>query len=273
MRTGYRKPSIVRFAVVMAAFILAAIASPRVALAQAAIVSASPGPNQTVALPPPEVRLITNRPVIAGLSSIGVLDASGQAISSVTAGGDPDDPFAFVVSLPVLLEGQYTVNYQIATLGESTVLVGSYTFLLDLPDPILNLETPANGAGVPAGPVRLVMQSQFIDFSLYDRRIRVYVDGSQIAEIQSFRYVINDLEPGIHEIRTVLTQFENEELQNTSTTIYIAVAPQDPGQTGSSPIVDSPLDLSALQWAGLALGTMICLGIGFWLGRFPEHAA
>jgi hypothetical protein len=156
-----------------------------------------------------------------------------------------------------LLEGQYTVNYQIATVGESTVLVGSYTFLLDLPDPILNLETPGNGAGVPEGPVRLVMQSQFIDFSLYDRRIRVYVDGSQIAEIKSFRHVINDLEPGIHEIRTVLTQFEDEELQNTSTTIYIAVAPQDPGQIEPSLIVDSPLDLSALQWAGLALGMMI----------------
>jgi methionine-rich copper-binding protein CopC len=256
-----------------AAFVLFGVAAPaRPAYAQATLLKASPGPGQKVGLPPPEVRLITSRPIIAAQSFLEVRTSADKLVQPVSVTVDPNDPFALVARLPILVEGEYTVNYQISTLGESTVLVGSYKFQLDLPDPILNLQSPTNGEGVAPGPLRLRMQGQFIDFSLYNRRIRVYVDDNRVAEVTNFRFTIAEISPGVHKIRTVLTQFDDEELAETSTTIFVAVAPTatktDPQAAALQD--DSLPGYSGVQWAVMGFAALLLLAIGLWLGSRSE---
>jgi hypothetical protein len=108
------------------------------------------------------------------------------------------------------------------------------------------------------------------DFSVYDNRIRLYVDGVLEAELRTLSYTI-DLEPGVHEIKTVLARFENEELAETANTAYIAVPRPDPEQEGWEAAASAPpapgLQLSLPQWGGVVVMTVALLGIGYLIGR------
>lgn len=241
--------------------------------AQSHLVKASPGPDETVGLPPAEVRLVFDHPLLAEGSSLHVTDKDGAPVEKSGGRIDPANPFALVVPLPVLFEGQYSVTYTAATVGSSTILADKYSFTLDLPSPILNLTVPTNGQAFHAGPVPIRLESRYVDFSVYQSRVRLYVDGHVYREWDGLRASVDGLQPGVHEIRTALVQVD-QEVPDTSTTVYIAITRPDPGAIDPQPeTVDMPkltTSLSYMSMPGLAelvVTVIILLGAGIWLGR------
>jgi hypothetical protein len=97
--------------------------------------------------------------------------------------------------------------------------------------------------------------------------VRLYVDGQLYREWAGLRASVDGLAPGVHELRTVLVQFDNQELPETVTTITIAVARPDPDRAGLISPPTPPVHLSPGQIAGLVALTLGLFAAGFWLGR------
>jgi hypothetical protein len=201
-----------------------------------------------------------------------VSDSAGQRVERSNGRIDPEDPFALVVPLPVLFEGDFTVTYTAATVGSSTILSDSYVFTIDLPNPVLSLNVPSNGEAFTAGPVPVRLETRYIDFNVYGSVVRLYVDGGLYREWAGLRTSIEGLQPGVHQVRTVLVQF-GQEVPDTSTTVYIAIR-----RPGSEPTNDADVSLppepgaqlSLLQMVGLGIIIAGLVGVGIYLGRGIE---
>jgi len=252
------------------------LALPRPARAQAELVSAQPAPGAVLTTAPAGVRLLFNRPLLKVGTSITVSNDAGARIDLGDGRIDPENPLALVVTLPLLFEGTFTVDYSAALLGSSVTLADKYQFTLDLPDPIVNLVSPRNGQAFQPGPILVRLRTQYIDFAAYNRRMRVYVDGSQAEEFRGLRTQLDGLAPGVHQVRTVLVQLNDQEVSDTSTTVTITVVDSTPGadtRIVSRPTSSSgpPLALSIV--VGLILVSILMLAGGYWLGRLEEQDA
>lgn len=256
------------FVLILAA-LLAILAGPvPAAHAQSHLVRATPGLDSTINLPPTEVRLSFDHPLLAAGSSLHVTDKDGKPVGRGDGHIDSADSFSLVITLPVLFEGTYTVSYTAATVGSSTILADTYTFTIDLPDPILNLAVPTNGQSFQPGPIPVRLETRFIDFNVYQTRVRLYVDGHPYREWPGLRATIDGLQPGVHEIATVLVRGD-QEVPDTRTTIYVAIqrpdaadGPRAPGGSGLP-----TLQLTLSQLAGLAVLILTLVAAGAWLGR------
>ena len=147
------------FAPIVALLIALLIDPAMTAQAQSRLLRATPAQNSVVNLPPSEVRLVFDHPLLAQGTSIRVTDDEGEQVDRGNGRIDPADPFALIVELPVLFEGEFTVTYTAATVGSSTILSDSYTFAIDLPNPVLNLNVPANGQAFDPGPVPVRLET------------------------------------------------------------------------------------------------------------------
>lgn len=241
------------------------------AYAQVAVVAATPAPGQSVSAPPGEVRLTFDHPLLEQGTSLSVTNETGDRVDNQDGRIDPGNRFELVVTLPPLPEGQYTVIYIVASVGSSTILTGSYPFIIDLPDPVISLVTPRPGQVFELGPIPVEFQTQYIDFSKDNSRIRLYVDGALYAEMYQLTGQITDLPVGVHELRIVLRQADGRELPETSSTLYIAIANPDPEIVGREAAAVAPpdpgLQLTALQVAAVVVTTLLLLGAGLWLGN------
>ena len=243
--------------------------------AQVDIIAAVPEPGKSVSVSPTEVRLTFDHPLLDQGTSLSVSDEAGTWVDNQDSQVDPNNRFEMVVTLPELSEGQYTVHYIAASVGSSTTLTGSYQFTIDFPDPVIELISPQGEQVFEPGPIPLQLQTQYVDFTTDNSRIRVYVDGALYIELRGLTGQITDLAPGVHEIRIVLTQLERQELPETSSTLYIVIARPDPELAGRKAAAVAPPDpglhLTLLQWIGVILATLILLSLGFWLGRAAEN--
>jgi methionine-rich copper-binding protein CopC len=239
--------------------------------AQPVLIDASPAPSSVLIASPQEIILTFDRALVAEGTSIRVTDESGQRVDDGEMRIDPANRFATSVGLQPLPEGRYNVVYTAVGVGSSTVQIGTYEFTVDLPPPTLEQVTPVDGDAFDTGTIPLQMRVQNFNFAQYESRIRVYVDGRLDAELRSLDYSIEGLSPGVHEIRTVLARFENEELPETAITVHVAVAQPDPESEGLEHAAqlppDSGLQLTLPQTIGLVLLTLALLGLGLWLGR------
>jgi methionine-rich copper-binding protein CopC len=236
------------------------------AYAQVELVESSPAPEAVLLAPPDRITLTFSHPLSDQGSSIVVTDEAGDPVDKGDTHVLPDDRHTLLVSLPLLIEGTYTVTYTAAGLGYSTVAMGSYQFTVDLPPSRLMLETPVDGQSFESGPVPLEMKVEFFDFGLYGDRIRVYVDGELQAEVRALTYDL-DLAPGVHEITVVLAQFEDQELPDTATTVHIAIA--HPGTDQGSGEADGDWEAPQIRpvMAGAAIiAALALLALGVWLG-------
>ncbi len=232
------------------------------------LVEAFPPVDSVQASPPPEIRLRFDRPLNDVGSSIQITDETGHAAAINPSAVDPSDQTVIFASLPALVEGIYTIHYQLAALGSSTISVGSYQFAIDLPPPVLSLTRPLSGQSFPEGTaVPLQMETRFFDFSLYNNRVRIYVDGSLQEEIRSLNYSLTGLSPGVHEVKVILVQLEDTELPATTNIIYIAVAHSDSQLTASGAFSASSRRLTLRQTIVAILITLILVASGVWLGR------
>ena len=95
---------------------LAFLAAPAPAHARAALISASPFPNQTLDRPPDEVVLTFNTALDPEAITLVVVDAVGVHVDNSDAHMVAESEVAIAVSLPPLEEGLYTVTYTVTDL-------------------------------------------------------------------------------------------------------------------------------------------------------------
>jgi methionine-rich copper-binding protein CopC len=251
-------------AVVMLAAFLFGAARP--AHAQAQLVSASPGPGDVLSIAPTEVRLVFNRPLLEQNTSIRVFNSNDDPIDVGNGSINPNNNRELAVGLPLLFEGTYRVEYVASLLGSSVTLAESYEFMLDLPDPIVDLVSPASGQAYANGAiVPIKLRTQYVDFSAYNRRLRLYVDDQLQGEFRELRTTVEGLSPGVHKIRVVLVQLGDQELTDTSTTVYISV--MNPASSGPQSDYTPTFDVSLSTAVGALLLAILMLIAGVALGR------
>jgi methionine-rich copper-binding protein CopC len=240
--------------------------------AQPGILAASPARDEIVATPPTVVSITFDRVLDIQRTTIQVTNAHGEQVDEGSPLLDPADRRHISVRLKPLTEDVYTVSYSVTALGGSVFSVDSYSFTFDLPDATLELIAPVNGAAYRIDePVSLNMRTQFFDFGFYENRIRIYVDDVLHAEIESVNYDLVGLEPGVHVIKTVLTQFSGQELPNTAILVTVAIANADPEAEGlrqaAQAVPDPGLKLTVLQVLGIITATGGLLAVGCWLAQ------
>ena len=245
------------------------------AYAQAELIAAFPEPDAVLPASPNKVVLTFNRVLLTNGTTVHVLNEQGEQVDQRDVAVDPTNRFEVTVSLPTLPEGAYRVRYVASTLGASTIAVGEYQFTIKLPPPTLKLLNPPDGAAFEGEPVQLEMQVEFFDFGLYNNRIHLYIDDEFVEELRSLEYEVPDLEPGVHKLQVVLAQFDGEELPNTETVIYIAVANPDIEARGRELAAAAPTDpglqLSTWQLIGVIVTTVVLLAFGIWLGYITRQ--
>jgi len=242
--------------------------------AQPDLISADPAPDSVLVVAPDSIILTFNLALDDQGTSIQVTDDSGKRYDDNLTVVDPANRFHASVKVNGLIEGKYTVTYMAAAVGSSTVTIGSYIFALDLPDPTLQLVEPVNGQAYHFDEfVQLKMRTENFDFALYNDRIRIYVDGEIQDEVRTRNHNLAGLQPGVHQIKVVLAQFEDQEVADTAITVTIAIAQPDsePASSADIPAAESDLKLSSLQIVGVAVFTALLLAVGIWLGRRTDQ--
>nr|MBN1228125.1 copper resistance protein CopC [Anaerolineae bacterium] len=263
--------------IILVGLLASLLVHPGPVFALPVLVSASPEPDSVLTTLPSEVRLTFDRALADGGTWVSVINENGERFDLLDGHVHPDNRFVLSASLGVLPEGLYRVRYHAISLGGSTVLDGRYTFTIDLPEPSLVMLTPIDGSVWPDGRLEITLQTENIDFGVYNRRIRLYIDDRLVDELVTETATIEGLEPGVHRVRVVLTHFENEELPDTSSMAYISV-PQPSSALADTPLAGfSPIpQLADLDQRGITTATLVLLGLGIVLGwainRFSKRA-
>lgn len=236
---------------------------------QPLLVDAAPSADAILGAPPETVTLTFDRALSSRDSWVRVTGADGTRYNQDDGVIDPANRFAISTELTPLPEGVYEVEYQAASLGGSTLIAGSYDFTVDLPEPRLSMVRPLDGQSVDEPRVPLELDVQFFDFGLYNNRVRLYVDGELMDELRTADATVEGLSPGVHEIRTVLARFDDEELPDTEQVAYVAVAEPPIGASEAAPQASMPAGLelsSAVSRAGIVVLVVLLLVAGVWLG-------
>ncbi len=254
-----------------AAVTLLSLAQAVPAQARPVLILASPPADTAVTELPQRVTLTFDCLLSDRGAAIAVLNEAGERVDLRDGHVDPANRFTLVASLPPLPEGRYQVSYSASALGGSTLIASGYSFTIDLPDPILQMLSPVNGQAFQLGPIPLRTQVSFFDLSQEANRIRLYLDGQLAAELHTLEFPIEGLEPGVHQVRTVLVRGDGEELPGTSNTVYIAVARPDVETLGRELAAVAPPDpglrLTFEQWVAVGVGTVLLLALGVVIGR------
>ena len=98
--------------------------------AHAVLTRSEPGRNHVLARPPAQIRLWFNEKIEREYSSISVLDAAGQSVSTAAATVSTADPKLLVLDLPALGPGRYTVHYRVNSV-DGHVVDAHYTFTIE----------------------------------------------------------------------------------------------------------------------------------------------
>jgi len=105
-----------------------AVATARQASAHANLEVASPSASSLLAQAPPRVILQFSEPVEPSLTSIHVLDGSGERVDLDDTATAADDPTVVSVSLRPLADGTYTVAWRNVSTVDGHALRGTYIF-------------------------------------------------------------------------------------------------------------------------------------------------
>jgi methionine-rich copper-binding protein CopC len=241
---------------------------------QPLLLDATPASDAILGESPEAVTLTFDRALSSRDSWVMVTGEDGTRYNQDDGVINPADRFVISTELDPLPEGVYEVEYQAASLGGSTLIAGAYTFTIDLPEPRLRMVLPLDGQNVDKPRVPLALDVQFFDFGLYNNRVRLYVDGDLVDELRTAAATVDGLEPGVHEIRTVLARFDDEELPDTEQVVYIAVAEPAmvvPDEAPQASIL-AGVDLSSAVSQATAIGLAVVLaGVGFVLGRAAQR--
>ena len=262
-------------------FVAALLATPSPAHARPLLVNAFPSPNQTLDRPPEQVRLTFDRPLDQESFTLTVVDAVGVLADEADAHIQPGDPSTLVVSLPPLEEGLYTVTYTVTDPVSQTSTGGNYQFFLDFPSPQIVIVQPPDGAGFELTPtdnsLTIEVDTGKFDLSYWKYSWRLYLDGKALITTRRPSLTLRNFDQGVHELSAILVDPDGVELFDTRSVIHFAIGEPDPEAEEIAIAARQPGDpgliLSREQGIGLALGLVLCLGAGIWIGRrAPEDA-
>ena len=261
------------FSIAIALIILTLVQAKPVQ-AQPVLLDVTPAPNSTLSASPTAITLTFDRALSSTGSWITVSKDTGERMAVNSEQIDPANRFILSVPVPPLPEGHYQIAYNAVAIGGSTVISGRFEFTVDLPEPELLMVSPVSGQAIIEDQIPIELQVQFFDFTLYNNRVHLYVDGQFITELRQLAYTIDSPAPGVHEIKTVLARFEDEELPETANTVYIAIPQYDQATEGwesaATAEPDSGLQLTTAQMTGIIGLTAILLLGGLWLGWLTE---
>jgi methionine-rich copper-binding protein CopC len=97
-------------------------------LAHAVLVNADPVPNSIVNTPPKEVWILFSEPIEPAFSQIQVFSQSGQRVDNGDLTVANSDNTALSVSLPLLAEGTYLVNWRVLSTVDGHATSGTFPF-------------------------------------------------------------------------------------------------------------------------------------------------
>ncbi len=238
--------------------------------AQPTLIDASPAPNAELDSAPQEVVLTFSHALEEDGNLIVVTDEAGQQVDNQDITLDKASRTILSVSLLPLPEGRYRVTYQVSGAELSTGFSGQYEFSVMPPKPRVEILSPDNGAAFTEQPVAIELETVFFDLNTGDNSIHLYVDGELDAELHTLEHTLDELPPGVHEIRAVLAVSDEDELPETATTTTIAIARPDIEIEGRELAAvaepDAGLQLSTGQWIGIVSATVVLIGIGIVLG-------
>lgn len=111
----------------VAILLTAAVLVQSPAWAHAALASAEPASNALLTNGPTTITLRFNEKLEGNFSSIKVVDAGGQSVTTQKAALDAADPTILHVALPALQSGKYSVQW-VAIGHDGHRRTGDYTF-------------------------------------------------------------------------------------------------------------------------------------------------
>ena len=138
-----------------------ALALPQGVVAHALLIASTPAAGATLSEPPTEVVLTFGEAPDPKLSTIRVLDTSGEdhADGSVVAvAGEPDQ---LKVRLQALSDGVFTVAWRTVSAVDGHLASGSFAFGVGTPPPASGDKTPTGSLGTAASPVAVVARWLF----------------------------------------------------------------------------------------------------------------
>lgn len=239
--------------------------SPAPLHAQPVLIQSYPAEDQVVTEAPQALTLIFDRAISAEDLEVSVTNGAGESMVK----GDPTvsitDLFRVETALDPLPDGIYTVSYRVKAVGGSAAIRGEYSFTVQLPDPQLYLLTPIDGEPVFTDTVDLLMRIESTSFDYYNTRIHVYLDGEMLDSIDRLEYTITGLDKGVHEIRVLLSQFD-QELVQTEKIVHIAVAADPEAAVSADPPAQGIIP-NTTGWAVITFISALIVGAGYVLGR------
>jgi methionine-rich copper-binding protein CopC len=119
--------SFIRWGVIIGALLLMWAGTQQV-LAHAVLVNADPVPNSIVNTPPKEVWILFSEPIEPAFSQIQVFSQSGQRVDNGDLTVANSDNTALSVSLPLLAEGTYLVNWRVLSTVDGHATGGTFPF-------------------------------------------------------------------------------------------------------------------------------------------------
>ena len=96
--------------------------------AHAVLLRSNPQANAILAQPPVQVEIFFSETLEPNLSSIKVIDSNNVVVDAGDSRVDPSDPTRMTVTLHVLPDGVYTVNWQALSAIDGHQTVGTYPF-------------------------------------------------------------------------------------------------------------------------------------------------
>jgi copper transport protein len=160
-RGALAMPRTARSVALFALVLGAALSLPQGAAAHALLIASTPAAGATLSEPPTEVVLTFGEAPDPKLSTVRVLDASGQDHARGAVVPVPGKPEELKVDLKPLPDGVFTVAWRTVSAVDGHVAAGSFAFGVGTPPPAPSQETGGRPVAADVSPVAVVARWLF----------------------------------------------------------------------------------------------------------------
>lgn len=230
--------------------------------AQPVLVATFPVAEEVITFSPGVVTLTFDRALSEEDLVVSVTDENGDEVTAGDPMIDPAERFTVETPLEPLPNGVYTVSYRVRAVGGSVAISDTFTFTIQLPAPQLYLMDPIDGSAIYTDSITLQMRIESVSFEYYDTRINVYFDGVLLDSIDKIEYPLTGLEPGVHEIKVILTQHD-QELYATEKIVHVTVVEPTPEPAA---LTEMGITFTPARWAVVIIASAALVAVGYFIG-------
>lgn len=222
----------------------------------------SPAPNATLIEAPTEISLTFSEPIRPQGIEVALVDEQQQLPVELSTPFVINGRSLNYAVIGELQPGEYTIAYRVVPASGGEPIRGTLLFQFEPPRPRLTVNVPVDGQTFDSGTIPIEVETAFFDLSALNQSLRITVNSEVVGSSSVPQYVIEDLDPGVHEIRIGL-DVDGELVPESEKIVTIAIRRSDetPQASSSSPSV-----------LGLVLGGLasaVVLALGMYLGRSP----